>query len=117
MEKNIIEKNSEEHENFQDNSFISNTSEILTNNNKENIHIVNKSNSNTLEDNSNKENKIILEKIVNSEKIQRKDHSFSLLPITQEQKRKRNFGIDIARILSIIFIINHHILYHGGPLG
>ena len=60
MEKNIIEKNSEEHENFQDNSFISNKTKILTNNNKENIRIVNNSSSNTLEDNS--KNKIILEK-------------------------------------------------------
>ena len=31
-------------------------------------------------------------------------------------KRKRNYGIDILRILSILFIINHHIIYHGGPL-
>lgn len=31
-------------------------------------------------------------------------------------KNKRNFGIDLARIVSMIFIIGHHIIYHGGPL-
>lgn len=30
--------------------------------------------------------------------------------------KKRNLGIDLARIISMIFIINHHIMYHGGPL-
>ena len=30
--------------------------------------------------------------------------------------RKRHYGIDIARILAIYFIINHHILFHGGPM-
>ena len=30
--------------------------------------------------------------------------------------RPRHYGIDLARILAIIFIINHHIIYHGGPL-
>ena len=28
---------------------------------------------------------------------------------------KRNYGIDLARIISMILIINHHIIYHGGP--
>lgn len=31
------------------------------------------------------------------------------------KKRKRNYGIDCARIISMILIINHHIIYHGGP--
>ena len=31
-------------------------------------------------------------------------------------KKIRHYGIDLARIVSIIFIINHHIIYHGGPL-
>ena len=31
-------------------------------------------------------------------------------------KRKRIIGIDVLRILSMFFIINHHIIYHGGPL-
>lgn len=30
---------------------------------------------------------------------------------------KRNYGIDLSRIISIILIINHHIIFHGGPLG
>ena len=36
--------------------------------------------------------------------------------ITQKKKRKRNFGIDVGRIISMIFLINHHIIHHGGPL-
>ena len=28
---------------------------------------------------------------------------------------KRNYGIDLARIISMILIINHHIIFHGGP--
>ena len=31
-------------------------------------------------------------------------------------KKKRNYGIDLARIISMLFIIGHHIIYHGGPL-
>ena len=38
------------------------------------------------------------------------------LPSIKEKKKQRNFGIDFARILSMLFIINHHIIYHGGPL-
>ena len=34
----------------------------------------------------------------------------------QKQSNKRNLGIDFARIIAIYLIINHHILYHGGPL-
>ena len=40
----------------------------------------------------------------------------SIFQKSQEQKRNRHFGIDIARIIAIILIINHHILFHGGPL-
>lgn len=29
---------------------------------------------------------------------------------------KRNYGIDLSRIISMILIINHHIIFHGGPL-
>ena len=32
------------------------------------------------------------------------------------KKNKRNYGIDLARIISMIFIINHHIIFHGGIL-
>lgn len=32
------------------------------------------------------------------------------------KKNNRNYGIDLARILSMILIINHHIVFHGGPL-
>lgn len=28
---------------------------------------------------------------------------------------QRNYGIDLARIISMLLIINHHIIYHGGP--
>lgn len=31
-------------------------------------------------------------------------------------KNTRNYGIDLARIISMIFIIGHHIIFHGGPL-
>ena len=38
--------------------------------------------------------------------------------ITKDEPKKpsRHYGIDLARIFSILFIINHHIIYHGGPL-
>ena len=32
------------------------------------------------------------------------------------KKNNRNYGIDLVRIISMILIINHHIIYHGGPL-
>ena len=32
------------------------------------------------------------------------------------KRNKRNYGIDLVRIISMILIINHHIIYHGGPL-
>jgi len=32
------------------------------------------------------------------------------------KKNNRNYGIDLVRILSMILIINHHIIFHGGPL-
>jgi hypothetical protein len=32
------------------------------------------------------------------------------------RKNIRNYGIDLVRIISMILIINHHIIYHGGPL-
>ena len=35
---------------------------------------------------------------------------------SQESKRKWHYGIDIARIFAIYFIINHHVLFHGGPM-
>lgn len=31
-------------------------------------------------------------------------------------KNNRNYGLDLARIISMIFIINHHIIFHGGLL-
>ena len=31
-------------------------------------------------------------------------------------KRSRHYGIDLGRIIAIFFIINHHIIFHGGPL-
>ena len=39
-------------------------------------------------------------------------------PFSNESKiiRKRNLGIDLLRIIAMFFIINHHIIYHGGPL-
>ncbi len=33
-----------------------------------------------------------------------------------KQKRKRNFGIDLARIIAMYFLINHHVIFHGGPI-
>jgi surface polysaccharide O-acyltransferase-like enzyme len=32
------------------------------------------------------------------------------------KKNNRNYGIDLVRIISMILIINHHIIFHGGPL-
>ena len=34
---------------------------------------------------------------------------------SNKESKKRNFGIDFTRIISMIFIINHHIIFHGGP--
>ena len=31
-------------------------------------------------------------------------------------KISRHYGIDFGRIIAMFFIINHHIIYHGGPL-
>ena len=31
------------------------------------------------------------------------------------KKINRNYGIDLVRIISMILIINHHIVFHGGP--
>ena len=45
-----------------------------------------------------------------------KTELISFLPTNQKQIQKRNFGIDIVRILSMLFIINLHIIYHGGLL-
>lgn len=33
-----------------------------------------------------------------------------------KQKTKRNFAIDLARIISMYFLINHHLIFHGGPI-
>ena len=40
----------------------------------------------------------------------------SIVQKSPEAKRKRHYGIDIARIFAIYLIINHHILFHGGPM-
>ena len=50
----------------------------------------------------------------NEQKNKLKKNEFSEL--SKEIKENRNFGIDIGRILAIFFIINHHIIYHGGLL-
>jgi len=41
---------------------------------------------------------------------------YLLFPINKENRIKRNLGIDILRIISTIFIINHHIIGHGACL-
>ena len=30
--------------------------------------------------------------------------------------RKRHYGIDIARIVAMYFLVTHHVLFHGGPM-
>ena len=40
----------------------------------------------------------------------------SIIQKSPEAKRKRHYGIDLARILAQYFIINHHTLFHGGPM-
>ena len=70
-----------------------NISDINKNNNKQTINKI-----------VNKENNNFIKNIFNS-----------LVPITSAQAKKRHFGIDIARIFAMILIINHHILFHGGP--
>ena len=50
--------------------------------------------------------------------MENKLKSIFLININADDKYKktRNFGIDIARILSMYFLINHHVIYHGGPI-
>ena len=36
--------------------------------------------------------------------------------IILDKKNNRNYGIDLSRIISMILIINIHIIHHGGPL-
>ena len=56
----------------------------------------------------------------NFQKINKKTHELKISKTTEQKnpevKKKRHYGIDIARILAIFFIINHHILFHGGPM-
>lgn len=50
-----------------------------------------------------------------------KDEQLKIIPDNKNKenniikKKIRNYGIDLARIISMILIINHHIIYHGGP--
>ena len=54
------------------------------------------------------------------EKINKKSKELRIVKAltqkSQESKRKWHYGIDIARIFAIYFIINHHVLFHGGPM-
>ena len=74
-----------------------------------------------IEDNSieNKKNKTIEKGFIDlilGLKNTKKNESALSQTINQNKQIQRNYGIEIARIISIYFIINHHILYHGGPL-
>jgi len=87
-------------------------------------------NSNTSKDKDKKINKNIFNKILKVpnvkksknifQKINKKTHELKISKTTEQKnpevKKKRHYGIDIARILAIFFIINHHILFHGGPM-
>ena len=98
--------------------------------NEDSIHFSNINNdfsSNITSDKHNQINKVNKNLFFN-EKIQNHDLEdkhiknffektiISLLSFKVEKNNKRNLGIDFARILSMFFIINHHIIYHGGPL-
>ena len=50
----------------------------------------------------------------NEEKLYILDYENKIQNILK--KTNRNYGIDLIRILSMILIINHHIIFHGGPL-
>jgi len=50
----------------------------------------------------------------NEEKLNILENEYKVLNIIK--KNNRNYGIDLVRMLSMIFIINHHIIFHGGPL-
>ena len=74
-----------------------------------------------IEDNSieNKKNKTIEKGFIDlifGLKNAKKEKSALSQTINQNKQIQRNYGIDIARIVSMYFIINLHILYHGGPL-
>ena len=67
----------------------------------------------------NKNNKTIKENIINlilRFKNKKKENSTLSHSINQNQQTQRNIGVELARIIAIYFIINLHILYHGGPL-
>ena len=84
-------------------------SKILLEKNNENIPENNKSIKNILFKNLNENKNINLMK----SKFQK---LIEFLFFNEKRKQKRNLGIDIARIIAIFFIINHHIIYHGLPL-
>ena len=67
----------------------------------------------------NKNNKTIKENIINlilRFKNKKKENSTLSQSVNQNQQTQRNIGVELARIIAIYFIINLHILYHGGPL-
>ena len=56
-----------------------------------------------------------MKKYLNNEEkcnILRKEKQNKNIP----KKNIRNYGIDLIRIISMILIINHHLLFHGAPL-
>ena len=67
----------------------------------------------------NKNNKTIKENIINlilRFKNKKKENSTLSQSVNQNQQTQRNIGVELARIIAMYFIINLHILYHGGPL-
>ena len=85
-------------------------SKILLDKSNEIFHENNKSNKNILFTNIS-ENKNININLIKS-KIQKLNE---FLFFNVSQRKKRIIGIDIARIISAFFIINHHLIYHGLP--
>ena len=74
-----------------------------------------------IENNSqdNKNNKKIKENIINlilRFKNKKKENSTLSQSVNQNQQTQKNIGVELARIIAMYFIINLHILYHGGPL-
>ena len=66
----------------------------------------------------NKAEESILFRYANDKKIHNNLNYLNIISLSKKTKKfvKRNLGIDFARIISMFFIINHHIIYHGGPL-
>ena len=74
-------------------------------------------NLNYVKSNENKDNNCNLKnKLIIENNFQNIFNTKNKSNISTNIRKKRNYGIDLARIFSMFFLINHHIIYHCGPM-